>query len=90
MEYHLILYTNSDRRFSVDESKFRSELAAVQEEYCKTEEDMKQIIRYSHLETLTQEVVDTFVKKIYIYKDKKVEIEWSFRDGRVTTSADLT
>lgn len=75
---------------SVDESKFRSELAAVQEEYRKTEEDMKQIIWYSHLETLTQEVVDTFVKKIYIYKDKKVEIEWSFSDGRVSTSADLT
>ena len=75
---------------SVDESKFRSELVAVQEEYRKTEEDMKQIIRYSHLETLTPAVVDTFVKKIHVYKERKVEIEWSFSDGRVSTSADLT
>lgn len=40
---------------------------------------MKQIIRYSHIEELTQEVVDTFIKKVYAYKDKRVEIEWNFR-----------
>ncbi len=27
----------------------------------KTAEDMKQVIRYSHLEVLTQEVVDIFI-----------------------------
>lgn len=75
---------------SDDESKFRSELAEIQEDYRKTEADMKQIIRYSHLETLTQEVVDAFAKKIYIYKNRKVEIEWSFSDGSVSTLADLT
>ena len=41
---------------------------------------MKQVIRYSHLEILTQEVVDIFIKKIYVYKDKRVEIVWNFRD----------
>ena len=42
---------------------------------------MKQVIRYSHLEVLTQEVVDVFIKKIYVYKDKRVDIEWNFRES---------
>ena len=42
---------------------------------------VKQVIRYSHLEVLTQEVVDTFIKRIYVYKDKKVEIVWNFREN---------
>ena len=54
----------------------------VKEEYSRTEEGMKQVIRYSHFEELTQEVVNTFIKKIYVYKDKKVEIEWNFRENR--------
>lgn len=52
-----------------------SKLGALEREYRKAEEDMKQIIRYSHIETLTQDVVDTFIKKVYAYKDKRVEIE---------------
>lgn len=55
-----------------------SRLAVLEREHQKTEEDMKQIIRYSHIEELTQEMVDTFIKKICVYKDKKVEIEWNF------------
>ena len=43
---------------------------------------MRQIIRYSHIEELTQEVVDTFIKKVYAYKDKRVEIEWNFSMDR--------
>lgn len=39
---------------------------------------MKQIIRYSHIEVLTQEIVDVFIKKICAYKGKRVEIEWNF------------
>ena len=39
---------------------------------------MKQIIRYSNIETLTQDVVDTFIRKVYAYKDRRVEIEWNF------------
>ena len=42
---------------------------------------MKQVVRYSHMEKLTQELVDTFVKKVYVYKDKRVEIMWDFREG---------
>ena len=42
---------------------------------------MKQVIRYSHLEVLTQEVVDIFIKKIYVFRDKRVEIVWNFREN---------
>lgn len=64
---------------SVKLDKTVTKLIKLQEECRRTEEDMKQIIRYLHIETLTQEIVDTFIKKIYVYKDKKVEIEWNFR-----------
>ncbi len=57
------------------------EMERLREKYCRAEEDMKQVIRYSHLEVLTQEVVDIFIKKIYVYKDKRVEIVWNFRDN---------
>lgn len=53
-------------------------LAELESEYQRLEEDMKQIIRYSHIEELTQEAVDTFIKKVYAYKDKRIEIEWNF------------
>ena len=53
-------------------------LSGLEEESLRIEEDMKQIIKYSHVEVLTQEVVDTFIKKVYVYKGKRVEIEWTF------------
>ena len=56
------------------------ELIKLEAEYEKLEEDMKQVIRYSHMEKLTQELVDVFIKKIYVYRDKRVEIEWNFRE----------
>lgn len=63
---------------SVKADETASKLAALESEYQKAEEDMKQIIRYSHIEELTQDIVDTFIKKVYAYKDKSVEIEWNF------------
>ena len=63
---------------SVKESDTAGKLAALESEYQKAEADMKQIIRYSHIEELTQEVVDTFIRKVYAYKDKRIEIEWNF------------
>jgi len=65
-------------KLSAEEQEAAGELSRLEEEYRKLEEDMKQIIRYAHLEELTQEIVDLFVKKIYVYKDKRVEIEWNF------------
>ncbi len=58
----------------------QEELRSIEEDYQKIEENMKQIIRYSHMEELTEELLDTFVKQIYVYKDKRVEIEWNFAD----------
>lgn len=64
-----------------EEKRAGEELAKVHEEYDRLAEDMKTIIRYSRLETLTQEAADAFIKKIYVYKDKRIEIEWSFRES---------
>ena len=63
---------------SVKMEETASKRAVMESEYQKAEEDMKQIIRHSHIEELTQEVVDTFIRKVYAYKDKRVEIEWNF------------
>lgn len=65
---------------AAEEETYGKDLERLREEYRMAEEDMKQVIRYSHLEALTQEVVDIFIKKIYVYKDKRVEIVWNFRD----------
>ncbi len=65
-----------------EKERYRKELEQIQEECSRTEADMKQVIRYSRLEPLTEEVMDMFVKKIYVYKDKRVEMEWNFRERR--------
>ena len=58
----------------------QEKLFVLEEEQEKLEADMKQIIRYSHMEELTQELMDTFIERIYAYKDKRVEIKWKFRE----------
>lgn len=40
-------------------------------------------MRFSHMESLTRELVDTFIQKIYVYKDKLVEIVWNFKENGV-------
>ena len=57
------------------------ELIRLEEESENLEADMKLVIRFSHMEKLTQELVDTFIKRIYVYKEKRVKIEWNFREG---------
>jgi len=63
---------------SAAEEETARKLERLEDEQRKAEEDMKQIIRYAHIEELTQEIVDVFIKKVYAYKDKRVEIEWNF------------
>lgn len=75
---------------SEKELEAAAELSGVEDEYHRAEDDMKQIIRYSHLEELTQEAVDAFIKKIYVYKDKRVEIEWNFRSDYAVYAAKTT
>lgn len=76
--------------FSVSAEKTAAKLAGLEHECRKSEEDMKQIIRFSHIEELTQEVVDAFIKKVYAYKDKRVEIEWNFSMDREGSQAKAT
>ncbi len=63
---------------SVKSEEMARKLAVLESEYRKAEEDMKQVIRYSHIEELTQDVVDVFIKKVQIYRNKKIEIQWCF------------
>lgn len=63
---------------SVKSEEMARKLAVLESEYRKAEEDMKQVIRYSHIEKLTQDVVDVFIKKVQIYRNKKIEIQWCF------------
>lgn len=56
------------------------EILKLEEECERLEADMKQVIRFSHMEELTQELVDVFIEKIYVYKDKRAEIKWKFRE----------
>ena len=66
---------------SVQIKNCQEEISTLKDEWERLQADMKQIIRYSHMEELTQELVDTFIRKIYVYKDKRVEIEWDFQNG---------
>lgn len=60
------------------ETEAAKRLHWLEDEYQKAEADMRQIIRYSHIEKLTEEVADVFIKRIYVYKGRKIEIEWNF------------
>ncbi len=62
-------------------TELQEKINAVEQEYDVKKEDMKKVIRYSHMEELTEEIVDTFIKRIYLYHDKRVEIEWTFGEG---------
>ena len=55
--------------------------SGLTEEYNRPKQDMKEIIRFSQMEKLTQEAVDVFIKKVIIYRDKRVEIEWNYAFG---------
>lgn len=79
-EYQRIAAGLEDRisSLSATEKQTEERLAALEDEYRKSEEDRKLIIRYSHIEKLTQEAADTFIHKVYVYKDKRIEIEWTF------------
>lgn len=67
-------------RLSEQMNERQEKFFGLKEELERLEADMKQIIRCSHMEELTQELVDTFIERIYVYKDKRVEIKWKFRE----------
>ena len=47
---------------------------------------MRQVIRFSHIESITQEQVDTYNRKINVYKYKRVEIEWNLKKNGIWES----
>ena len=57
------------------------ELAGLTEEYHRPKQDMKDIIRFAEVKELTQEMVDVFIKRVTVYKGKRVEIEWNYAFG---------
>lgn len=61
------------RRREEKRTKRLSELSAGTDE-----EERRKVLQYSQMEELTQEIADTFIQKVSIYKDKRVEIEWTF------------
>lgn len=63
---------------SVKAEETASKLAVQESRYCGPEADTEQIIRYLHIEELTQAAADLFIRKIYVCKNKRIEIEWSF------------
>lgn len=65
---------------------YGEEAVRLSEEQEKLQADMRQVIRFSHIESITQELVDTFIRKIYVYKDKRVEIEWDFEGNGIWES----
>lgn len=46
----------------------------------KVKADIKQIMRFSHLDKLIREAADIFVGKVTLYRDKRVEIEWKYAE----------
>ena len=81
-------YQKSVREAAGEEEKlsdqikvYTKEAERLSEEQEKLQADMRQVIRFSHMESLTRELVDTFIQKIYVYKDKRVEIVWDFEES---------
>lgn len=72
---------------SVGEAEAAGKLAVLESEAREVEADMEQLIRYAHIEELTQEVVHAFIRKVSVYKDKRIEIEWNFNMESGMTAA---
>lgn len=58
--------------------KSEDRLVKVEEQYFANADNLKQFFRKIDMKELTEELVDTFISKIKVYKDKRIEIEWSF------------
>ncbi|MCH5343697.1 MAG: recombinase family protein [Acetatifactor sp.] len=78
------------RELSQKQEEARAQYEWALEASRRDKEDMKQIIRFSHLEELTQEAVDIFIKRVTLYRDKRVEIEWSFSEEDREYTAEAT
>lgn len=68
-------------RLSDGEAKMEGELAQLGGGCQNAGDDMGQVIHSPHLERLTREVVDSFIKGVWVFKGKRVEVEWKFRES---------
>ena len=60
-----------------------NEIKNIKEKMIKSNQENKENIilkKYFNSEELTKEMVDNFVKCIYIYDDNNIKIEWSFKN----------
>lgn len=63
------------------EEEEKKKLDQILMEYQDDVEDMRQVIQYFHIEELTGDVVNAFIKKVNVYKGKKIEVEWNFSNN---------
>lgn len=63
---------------SVKIENINDKIGELMGEYHRDYKDMKEMLRYSGIQKLTQEVADLFIDKIYLYDGKRVEVKWSF------------
>lgn len=69
---------NELQELSDREKQVQQEILEKESGLGKLEKDMKSVIRNLHIEKLTKEVVETFIKKITVYGGRRYEIEWNF------------
>lgn len=62
----------------VNVKKTTSGLEKLEREYQENEEAKNQINAGVQIQKLTQEVTDTFIKRVFVHKNKRLEIEWNF------------
>lgn len=74
---------------SIKKEKAAGKLAVLEQECRQTGEDRKHLLRYLHIEELTQEAADTFITKVWVYKDKRLEIEWNFRMDHGVSASEI-
>lgn len=63
---------------SVSELEIAEKLSELERVCRKQGGDIKQIMEFCHISELTKELAGAFIKKVYVYKGKRVEIEWDF------------
>lgn len=55
-------------------------IAGLMKEYRKDYKNLKELLSYSGVVKLTEEVVELFIKKLYLYDGNRVEIQWAFNE----------
>ncbi len=65
---------------STSEKQYLAELETIRGESCPAEKEKKRAVQSFRLETLTQEAVDAFIKRIYVYRNRRTFIEWNFHE----------